>query len=318
MDWSEVWLDPFRDLGPRCPWTRIEADDDWEAQGCQDGTCFRNEKSPHPRGRGPAQPQQWPLLFVSVGDSAPGEVVRRQLTLHSVAFQHADVVLAHLARQVGQHLVPVFELNAKRRVGKHLTDCALDFDRIFSQRTVSLFLKVAAGLPYSCPPGWATGSGPPDGTLCHTCDHIPWGWIDACTGPIQRRTEEKARGVLLRWPEAGMSSMRSRARPTGHQAAHRRVIRPRPRPLGLSGVPPKSRARSTRNRLTRMGPILKRLHACGSSPEQRHSAAGSRRPALSTRSRCPCGPLGAELHQTCAGRSGPTRACPASIRNRSR
>ena len=51
-----------------------------------------------------------------VDDAAFGEIVRRELDGHGVAFQDADVVFTHLARDVCGHHVAVLELDAKGRV----------------------------------------------------------------------------------------------------------------------------------------------------------------------------------------------------------
>src|SRR5260370_884071 len=56
-------------------------------------------------------------LFVPVSNPPARQVVGRQVHRDPVPLQDADVVLAHLAAHVRQHLVPVFELHAERRVG---------------------------------------------------------------------------------------------------------------------------------------------------------------------------------------------------------
>src|ERR1700757_2103559 len=66
------------------------------------------------------------LLLVAVHDAAPGQVVGRQLHHHPVLGQDADVVLPHLAADVGKHLVAVLQLNAKHRIGQWLDHAALD------------------------------------------------------------------------------------------------------------------------------------------------------------------------------------------------
>jgi len=57
--------------------------------------------------------------FIPVNDSATCQVVRRKLNPDAVAQQDADVVLAHFARKIGQHLVatvkPYTELSAWQR-----------------------------------------------------------------------------------------------------------------------------------------------------------------------------------------------------------
>src|SRR5690606_37454449 len=69
--------------------------------------------------------------LVAVGDATPGEVVGRELHLHPVTREDADVVHAHLAGDVGQHLVAVLELDTEHRVGEGLHDGPLHDDRIF-------------------------------------------------------------------------------------------------------------------------------------------------------------------------------------------
>src|SRR5450631_2061066 len=52
-------------------------------------------------------------LLVAVDDATPREVVRAQLHHHPVLGEDPDVVLAHLSRDVGEHLVAVRELHPK-------------------------------------------------------------------------------------------------------------------------------------------------------------------------------------------------------------
>src|SRR3984957_8867473 len=66
------------------------------------------------------------LLLVAVHNAAPGQVVGRQLHHHPVLGQDADVVLPHLAADVGKHLVAVLQLNAEHRIGQRLDHAALD------------------------------------------------------------------------------------------------------------------------------------------------------------------------------------------------
>src|SRR5690242_1003102 len=69
-------------------------------------------------------------LLVAVGDATPAEVVRRELDLHAVAGEDADVVHAHLPGDVREHLVPVLELHAEHGVGQGFDDRPLDEDRV--------------------------------------------------------------------------------------------------------------------------------------------------------------------------------------------
>src|SRR5689334_2531189 len=68
----------------------------------------------------------WSL--VAVDDATAGQVVRRQLHDHAVLGQDADVVLPHLAADVGEHPVPVLQLDPEHRVGQRLDDATLDLD----------------------------------------------------------------------------------------------------------------------------------------------------------------------------------------------
>src|SRR5262245_35974455 len=67
-------------------------------------------------------------LFVPIGDAASVEVVRRELDLHPVAGQDADVVAAHLAGNVTEHVMPVVEFDPEHRIREGLGDLALHLD----------------------------------------------------------------------------------------------------------------------------------------------------------------------------------------------
>jgi len=67
-------------------------------------------------------------LFVAVDDAAAGQVVRRELHNHAVLREDPDVVLTHLARNVGENLVTVGQLNTKHRVRKGFDYRTLDLD----------------------------------------------------------------------------------------------------------------------------------------------------------------------------------------------
>src|SRR5450830_710335 len=70
---------------------------------------------------------EWRLL-VAVDDPAAGQVVRAQLNDHAVLGEDPDVVLTHLARDVGEHSVAVGQLHAKHRVRQGLDNAAFDLD----------------------------------------------------------------------------------------------------------------------------------------------------------------------------------------------
>jgi hypothetical protein len=67
-------------------------------------------------------------LLVTVGNATSGEVVWGEFNLHLVARKNADVVHAHLSGDVGEHFVPVLELDPKHRVRERFDNRALDED----------------------------------------------------------------------------------------------------------------------------------------------------------------------------------------------
>src|SRR4051794_31207746 len=79
------------------------------------------------RGRG---------LLVPVDDPTAGQVVRRELDDDPVLGEDADVVLPHLAADVGEDLVPVAQLDPEHRVRESLDDGAFDLDYAFFLRHV--------------------------------------------------------------------------------------------------------------------------------------------------------------------------------------
>src|SRR6476660_8565141 len=68
-------------------------------------------------------------LLVAVGDPATGEVVGCELDLNPIAGEDADVVHAHLAGDVREDLVAIFELDAEHGVGQRLDDRPFEDDR---------------------------------------------------------------------------------------------------------------------------------------------------------------------------------------------
>jgi hypothetical protein len=68
------------------------------------------------------------LLLVAVDDPTTGQVVWAQLYDDAVLREDADVVLTHLARNVGKNTVAVGQLNAEHRVRQSFDYCALDLD----------------------------------------------------------------------------------------------------------------------------------------------------------------------------------------------
>ena len=77
-----------------------------------------------------------PFLFVAVDDAPASEIVGRQLHRDLVPGQNLDEVHPHLARDVGEHLVSVLQLDAEHRVGKGLDDRPLDLDTLFFRHSL--------------------------------------------------------------------------------------------------------------------------------------------------------------------------------------
>ena len=89
-------------------------------------------------------------LLVAVDDAAPGQVVGGKLHDDPVLGQDADVVLPHLAADVGKHLMTVLQLNAEHRIGQGLDHAALDLDgAVFLAHilTDSCVVDLAVGQP---------------------------------------------------------------------------------------------------------------------------------------------------------------------------
>ena len=75
------------------------------------------------------------LTFISpvpVGNSASGQVIGRELDLHSVAGKDPDVVFPHLPGDRGEHRARhVVDLDPEHRAWKGLDDLAFDLDLLF-------------------------------------------------------------------------------------------------------------------------------------------------------------------------------------------
>src|SRR5205085_1616076 len=68
--------------------------------------------------------------FVAVGDPAPRQIVGRDLHLDTVSGKDTDAMHSHLSRAVGEHFVPVLELDSEHGVGKRLDYRPLEHDRV--------------------------------------------------------------------------------------------------------------------------------------------------------------------------------------------
>src|SRR4029078_7910222 len=69
-------------------------------------------------------------LLVAIGDSPSGEVVGSELDLHLVAGCDADVIHAHLAGDVSEHLVPVLQLDTEHGIRQRFGDGAFHQDHV--------------------------------------------------------------------------------------------------------------------------------------------------------------------------------------------
>src|SRR6476661_5459180 len=76
------------------------------------------------------------VSLVPVDDATTGQVVGRELHDDPVLRKDPDVVLAHLAADVREHLVAVAQLDSEHRVGKGFHDGALHLDDAFLLRHV--------------------------------------------------------------------------------------------------------------------------------------------------------------------------------------
>src|SRR5437879_8316268 len=68
--------------------------------------------------------------LVAIGDPAPRQIVGRDLHLDTVSGQDADAVHSHLSRAVGEHFVPVLQLDSEHCVGKRLDNRPFEHDRV--------------------------------------------------------------------------------------------------------------------------------------------------------------------------------------------
>src|SRR5688500_1240189 len=70
-------------------------------------------------------------LLEAISDAALGQVVRGQFDQHFVAGQHADAVLAHLARGVAEDFVAILQLDAEHRIGQQLDHPSAHLEKFF-------------------------------------------------------------------------------------------------------------------------------------------------------------------------------------------
>src|SRR2546421_922235 len=68
--------------------------------------------------------------LVAIGDPTPRQIVGRDLHLDTVSRQDTDAMHSHLSRAVGEHFVPVLELDSEHGVGERLDNGPLEHDRV--------------------------------------------------------------------------------------------------------------------------------------------------------------------------------------------
>src|SRR5947207_15756935 len=96
------------------------------------------QSSGPPPKAGPTKPV---ALLVAVHNPAARQIVRRKLHCDLVSRQNPDEILAHLAGNVRQNLVLVFQLNAEHRVRQRLDDRRHHFNGLLRRISgVVLFL----------------------------------------------------------------------------------------------------------------------------------------------------------------------------------
>jgi hypothetical protein len=78
-----------------------------------------------------AEPGESGALLVAVGDASAGEVIRGEFHLHTVALQHTNIMLAHLAREVRENFMAVLQRDPESSVGEHFTYHSLDLNYVF-------------------------------------------------------------------------------------------------------------------------------------------------------------------------------------------
>src|SRR5216683_4036997 len=99
-----------------------------------------------------AAPTKPIALLIAVHDPAARQIVRREFHRDLVPRQNPDEILAHLAGNVRQDLVFVFQLDAKHRVGQRLDHRCHDFNGVLLGISgVAFLLFLANGSRHSLP-----------------------------------------------------------------------------------------------------------------------------------------------------------------------
>src|SRR5580692_7680340 len=89
-------------------------------------------------------------LAEAIGDAPFGEVIRGHFDHDLVAGEHADAILAHLSRGMGDNFVAVLQEHPEGGVGQQLADRAFKFQQFFLGHSSSSKCdrkKVCSGFP---------------------------------------------------------------------------------------------------------------------------------------------------------------------------
>src|SRR5580700_586051 len=79
-------------------------------------------------------------LLVSVNNPAARQVIRRKLHRHAISRQNTNKILAHLSRNMGQHLVLIFQLHSKHGIRKRLDHGRHHLDGVLFPAAFTRFL----------------------------------------------------------------------------------------------------------------------------------------------------------------------------------
>src|SRR5699024_3915660 len=83
--------------------------------------------------------------LIAVDDAATREIVRRELHHNFVLGKDPDVVLAHLAADVGEHFMTIGQLDLEHRIGKRFDYSAFHFDNAFFFRHNLFYRRIILG-----------------------------------------------------------------------------------------------------------------------------------------------------------------------------
>jgi len=77
-------------------------------------------------------------LFLPKNNSPPREIIGGEFHCHLISWEDFDEVHSHLSRNMGQHLVAVFQLYSEHRIGKGFQNLPFHLDRILLWHNLSI------------------------------------------------------------------------------------------------------------------------------------------------------------------------------------